>query len=248
LPSVDLALIAASGAILLAAFTQGLTGFGFALVGAPLLLFVLEPRAVVITNTVLALVVCVLILAESWRHVRLRRIAPLLAGAVFGLPLGAYIISNVAPGTLKLAISGVIVVFAIPLLLGHRHRFQREGVTSLGAGFASGVLATSTSLGGPPVVLFLLNQGWGKEEMRASLSGYFFLLGLLSVASLAVAGIALGDSASQALYLLPALLAGVFVGSRLMPRVAADLHHRLSAGVIILTGLAGLGTGLAALL
>ncbi|MBI2916785.1 MAG: hypothetical protein HYY01_02225 [Chloroflexi bacterium] len=50
MPVPDLALAAASGAVLLAAFTQGLTGFGFALVGAPLLLLVLDPRTVVITN------------------------------------------------------------------------------------------------------------------------------------------------------------------------------------------------------
>lgn len=247
MPAPEPALIAASGAVLLAAFTQGLTGFGFALVGAPLLLFLLEPRAVVITNIVLGVVVCILILAGSWRHVLVRRIVPLVIGGILGLPLGAYALSQVSPGTLKVAISGAVVASAIPLLLGHRRRFPRETLVSLGAGFASGILSTSTSLGGPPVVLFLLNQGWSKEELRASLSGYFLVLSVFSLASLAWAGIALRETAGHALYLLPTLVAGVYIGARLMPRVATDLYRRIAASIIILTGLASLGIGIAAL-
>ncbi|MBI2916787.1 MAG: hypothetical protein HYY01_02235 [Chloroflexi bacterium] len=98
------------------------------------------------------------------------------------------------------------------------------------------------------MVLFLLNQGWSKEEMRANLSGYFLLLALLALASLALAGVTMGHATRQAAYLLPALVAGVFVGSRLMPRVTSDVHRRISAVVLVLTGLDGLGTGLAALL
>ncbi|MBI2916786.1 MAG: hypothetical protein HYY01_02230 [Chloroflexi bacterium] len=55
-----------------------------------------------------------LILTGSWRRVLLRRIVPLLAGGILGLPLGAYVLAHAPEGTLKVIISGVLVVFAAP--------------------------------------------------------------------------------------------------------------------------------------
>lgn len=234
--------------VLLAAFTMSVTGFGLALIAAPLLLFLLESKTVVVVNIVLVAVVCLLILGQSRHHVKLRRIVLLGIGSVFGVPIGAYILSQVAASTLKLVIGALVVMFAVPLALGHSHRFKREGLGCGISGFISGMLTSSTSLSGPPVVLFLLNQGWGKETLRASLAAYFLFCDLLALTALGLSGVLTSEVLATALAFVPAVLPGFYLGTRVLPRVDADLFRRIAISIVLVAGLLAVATSLLDLL
>lgn len=241
-------LIFGSLAVLLAAFTMSITGFGFALIAAPLLLFLVESKTVVIIDIVLGTVICILILWESRQHVRPKRVVLLVIGSVLGVPVGAYILSHTTTLTLKLVITALVIVFAIPLALGHSHRFKRERLICGASGFASGVLASSTSLAGPPVVLFLLNQGWEKETLRASLAAYFLFAGLAALTALGASGALSGELVVGALAYVPAVLLGFFLGRKVLPRLNAELFRRIAVLVVVVAGLLGIITSLPALL
>jgi hypothetical protein len=57
-----------------------------------------------------------------------------------------------------------------------------------GAGFVSGVLNTSTSMSGPPLVLYLQNRGVGRDEFRGTINALFLASGLLAASLFAAGG------------------------------------------------------------
>jgi hypothetical protein len=231
-----------------AALAQGLTGFGFALVAAPLFLLLMDPRSMVVLNIVVASVVCIMVVAQSWRYVSVRGMALIALASIFGVPLGGYLLLVASAEVLKLAIAALVVLFAIPLLLGYSRKFKSERLLSVVMGFISGVLKTSTSLSGPPVVLFLVNQGWPREMMRASLAAYFLFLGVVAIAWFAPTGLITGGLVLISVSVLPAAAAGFFVGIWLLPRVNAELYRRIAILIVLGTGVAAAATAARALL
>ncbi len=230
--------------VLFAAFIRGLAGFGFALVLAPVLLLVLSPAAVVVINLFLALLSNIVVIVHSFAHIDFRRILPMMLSSLLGIPLGVWIISAVSPSILKIFVGALIICFAVLVASGFRITLAGERLSAGAAGFFSGVLASSTSLGGPPVVLLMQSQRWRKEVIHPSLAGYFLFLGAASLTALAVSGQVTGEMVLTVASLAPALLAGTGLGVFVFQRVNARFFRLLSIIIIICAGLLGIVSGL----
>ena len=232
------------GAVLLAAFIRGLAGFGFALVLAPVLLLILNPAAVVVINLLLTLLSNIVVIVHSHARIEYKRVLPIALSSLLGIPLGVWIISVVAASTLKIFVGTIIISFAVLVASGFRITFTGERLSSGLAGFFSGMLSTSTSLGGPPVVLFMQNQRWPKEIIHPSLAGYFMFLGLFSLGALSLSGKVHAETIITAASLAPALLAGTGLGMVVFQRVNARFFRALSVAIVICAGLLGIISGL----
>jgi len=236
--------VLASCAVLFAAFVRGVAGFGFALVLAPILLLILSPKSVVVVNLLLALVSNILVLRYGFRNVYLRKISPMAVSSLLGIPLGIWIITVITPSALRVLIGGVTVFFAIPLALGFTKAFTRERLACSISGFLSGILSTSTSLGGPPVVLFMHNQNWSKEAIHSSLAAYFAFACFCSLIALAVSGFIDAQIIMCAASLVPALLVGIGLGMVTFTRINPRFFRGFSLAVIICAGILGILSGL----
>ncbi|UCE97106.1 MAG: sulfite exporter TauE/SafE family protein [Dehalococcoidia bacterium] len=234
--------------VLVAAFAMSITGFGFALIAAPLLLFILEPKTVVITNLMIGPVLCILILWESWRQVRIKQLVLLAVGSICGVPIGTFILANSTPAALKLIISALVVFFAVPIALGYSHHFKLEKLVFGITGIMSGILASSASLAGPPVVLLLLNQGWKKESLRASLAAYLLLTGLVALAALGISGVFSSDITLSSFTYIPAALLGFLIGRKVVPAVNPEFFRKLAIIIVLIAAIAGVITSLLTLL
>ena len=235
-------MIAAAFSVLLAGFVHSVSGFGIALVAVPLLLFIFEPKSVVVMNVILATVLCLLLMLNSRPHIDLRRAALISVGSIFGIPLGAYVLSSIEPSIIKLVIAVLIIPFSVFLLLGHSYRFKRDGLGCGVAGFISGTLSTSTSLAGPPVVLFLLNQGLAKEKFIATLSAYFLFAGLVGVGTFSFMGMVTTDLLKNVGILLPALVVGFYLGIKVRAKIDAVLFKRVATFIVCITALINIVT------
>lgn len=236
--------ILASVVVLFAAFVRGVAGFGMGLVMTPILLFILPPKSVVVIGLLLALLSNLLVLRYGFRNVHPKKIIPMVAGGLMGIPLGTWIITVIAPSALKVLIGGVTVFFAIPLALGFTKAFTREKLAGSVSGFLSGVLTTSTSLGGPPVALFMHNQNWPKEEIHSNLSAFFLVNTSCSLIALATSGLIDAQILKSAAILAPALLIGVGLGIVVFRRVNPRFFRGLTLVVIVGTGIMGILSGL----
>ncbi|MFC1912085.1 sulfite exporter TauE/SafE family protein [Chloroflexota bacterium] len=231
-------------AVFVAGFVRGVTGFAQSLILAPILLLFIDSRSVVIINILLATLTNFVMLPFTWRSLEWRKLVPLSTASLLGLPLGAYIIQTTSPLTLKMLISWLVIVFAIPLAFGITIKLRRERLAATICGFLSGFLSTSTSINGPPVVLFMHNQNWRKDAIYATLNIYFLFLG---ISSLCLLTIFLGNIISEFLigtaYMAPALLFGLALGRLTFTRINAEFFRLVSILVVIVAGIAGILSG-----
>jgi uncharacterized membrane protein YfcA len=139
----------------------------------------------------------------------------------------------------------VTVVCAITLAAGYTRTLKDRLFSSL-AGFLSGVLASSTSLGGPPVVLFMHNQNWKKETIHPNLAAYFSFLGFWSLIALSISGLIEAHMILSAVSLVPALLIGTYIGLTVFRKINVSYFRWVSMLIIICSGILGIlsGTGI----
>jgi uncharacterized membrane protein YfcA len=245
---VSAALLVALFSALLAGIVSGLTGFGLALISVPLLLFVYDPRTVVVITAVLSVVINFAVVWDSWRDADRRIVITLLPPAFVGLIVGAEILRAVDPDYIRLGV-GVVVVFSALLLL---RDIRLPGAGTLWgpvvAGSASGALSTSTGLAGPPIVLLLASRGFPKHAFRGSGALYFLVMSVVSLVVLFYGGLLDGGDAPLTLVLIPAAFLGKAIGTAMLKRISEKTFRVVTLGIVILTGTLGAATAAWALL
>ena len=107
-------------------------------------------------------------------------------------------------------------------------------------GAASGVLMASTSLGNPPVMIYLLSSGDGAAVNRANFTGYFAITLVTLLVWMTVLGLVSLAAVKQAAILLPVFMAAAWLGARLFRKSSELLYRRLALGLLICAGLYGL--------
>ncbi len=227
-----------------AAAVAGLAGFGYGLVSVPLLMLVLPPRVVVPAVTTHIFLTSLLILLDVIKEVNLRRIWPMMATGLIGLPLGVYVLLVLSEGALKAIVGVVIVFFALALLLGINLEIKNEKLALAPVGIASGLLASGIAMAGPPVILFFSNQGMPKQVFRANLAAYFVFLNAVTIPAHAVSGLFTGEVVRYALLFLPTLAAGMVLGIWLSRKVPEEYFKRLVLLIVLCTGLLSITSGL----
>ena len=217
----------------LGAFVQRATGFGLAVVGAPLLLM-LEPRLVPVILVLFGFTVAIATLRHYWREVQLGEIATALVGRIPGNALGLWLLLAAPMAVLETLIAGS-VLFAVAVTL-FRLRLPVNRGTLFGAGVFSGIFGTIAALSGPPLVLLL--HGFSPDRLRGTLSAFFVVTALMTLVTLGLGGLLRAWHFGLALTFAPWVLAG----SWLAGRVAHRLDRRLLQGAsLALCTLAALG-------
>ena len=230
-------LIPAAIIVLVASVIKGTSAFGFGLVSVPLLLLLWEPRTVVAIDLPLVLVLDTFIIVSGRRFVPLRRILPMLAAGVVGAPVGTYVLIEAPPAFLGIAISLVIIGFALALLRGYTITIRREVMAGSIAGFLSGLMSTATALSGPPMTLFLLNQRWERDIFRTSISSCLVPINTLGILALALSGVVTGKTLVVDLLFLPLIFLAYWVAQRFLPILPGERFRRMATLLIMTAGI-----------
>jgi uncharacterized membrane protein YfcA len=242
----------AACALLIASTVQAATGFGFALVAGPALYAVVEPAAAVALVLVLGQVVNLLVLFGERRRpeVDWTAVRPALAAAVPGLPVGALIVRAVPDRAMRLIVGIVVCAIVVARLVRRRTPQQRDARVgrgaALAAGFAVGVLTTSTTTNGPPLAIWLTARQMEPRMIRDVVSVIFFVLDSVGVAVLvAVSGTASLARASWIPALIPVAIAGHFLGRQVFLRRPSRYYEPTVLGSALVAGALSIATGIA---
>jgi hypothetical protein len=156
-----------------------------------------------------------------------RRVLSIIIGLAPGVIVGMLIVSQVNPGYLKLATYFILLPLILFQAAGYRRPIQSERSAGLAFGGAVGVLYSVTTISGPPLAVALSNQGFAKQEFRAS-------LGLVRLAESSMTAIAYGTAGlltpvSLALIpqILPGVVIGVPIGAFLIRRIRPETFRRI---------------------
>jgi uncharacterized membrane protein YfcA len=234
-------------ALFAGAALQSATGFGFALVSAPILFALLGPREAVTAGVLVAMALNVLTLAGERRRPQVRGgdASALLAWSLPGLAVGAIALRELS----EQALSGLVAVAVLGGLalrvLGRRTAAAaRPRAWQLpAAGVTGGALSTATSLNGPPLVFCLLARGASPAQMRDTLAAIFLVHAVLGLPALLLTGTFATPGAVW--LLLAAGLAGQLLGRRAFGRLRGEHYERAVLAVLAVTALTALGASLA---
>lgn len=244
----------AAAATFLGATLQSATGFGFALILGPVLFAVLEPTEALTTLLVLGASLNLLMLFGERRPLQIRRreLLVLLAAAAPGLVTGALILRALSKPALQVAV-GIAVVLAALFQARERPAAKAElpprmpSWLASGVGLMAGMLTTTTSTNGPPLVLWLQRLGLGPPELRDSITAAFLPLNLLGALTLMLLG---GEPQAFEPGTLALLLvftaAGHAAGRRMFERLDPQRFRAIGLVLVIVAGIASIVAGAAA--
>ncbi len=238
----------ALGAAFAAGAVSGLTGFGLALVGVPLLLFVYDPATVIVLVMAFSLLINAAVVQDSREKVDWRMAAALSPPALVGVLLGTEVLRVAHPEHLRLAVGLLVTLSALLMLRDVRLPGTGSRAAPPVAGLLSGALCTSVGLAAPPVVLLLAARGHPKAAFRATSALFFLVMSVFGAGVLAVRGLIPEGSLLLAAALLPAALAGKLAGTALLRRTPEGLFRRITLLLTLATGALGATTALLALL
>lgn len=231
-----------------AATCQSVMGFGFALVMAPLLSVAWEVKPAVSVTILLGTVAVLPLLVEVRSEVPLGRVSVLLAGSVAGIPLGVFLLQRLGSDTLQIVVASAAIAAAVLVYLSPSLAWRGDGLPwRLTAGAMSGALGASTSLGGPPVVLYLLGCERRISVFRASLLAYFVPSSVLILIGIALVGRITGDVLLLAAAALPVIALGLAAGAWLRRHISPERFRPLVVGFLVLTSGAVLASAAGAL-
>jgi len=225
----------------MAGVIQGMTGFGAGLLAMPLLAFYLDIRVAVPLCMLNGLLITGFLSLQLKNYVDWRKIMPLLVGCFPGVVLGIVLLKKPDDTLLTLLLGLLLVGYGgYRLLVTVRPRSMHPGWACL-AGFATGLISGAFSAGGPPTIIYTTLTGWTKDEIKATLSGFFFVSGVVTAAGHAASGL----TTMPVLHLYgatgPAVLAGVALGAFCSKRFSTEGYIRLVLICLLLLGLLMIG-------
>jgi uncharacterized protein len=249
--TVALLLVGAVGG----AIVQAATGFGFAIVAAPVFLAAMNSHAALQVLVVIHLVQTVMMLPGVWALVPMRLFKSLVAGAVIGSPVGLIFFMSLDVRALKLTVGVLILLFTALLIAREAGWLARlisagrgdaaagdEMVTApppplaYAAGAISGAMTSLLVMPGPPLMLYLAGAPLPHARARA-LAIAFFGLCYLFVTALNTFWAGMGDGVWWlALAMVPAVFIGTLVGQRIARRVTQGTFRVAVLALLVLSG------------
>lgn len=233
-------LVIGGAGILVASLLGGATGFGFGLVGAPVLLAVGLPlRAVVPVILSLALLSRLVSVWQLRRHLVWSRAGRLIIGSIPGICVGLVVRGAVDTHILKM-FAGVIAIGAA-LVLTFRSGDRGTGTTkpsaALAAGACGGFTGVTISLNGVPPALLLTRERIEQRSFVADLTIYYIASNIITLTLLTTSNPStLSVLSRYVLVWLPVSVIGNQIGIRSARFLPYRIFRGISLTVVLVSG------------
>jgi uncharacterized membrane protein YfcA len=233
-------LIFAAVTVLVAGLMRGFAGFGSAILMAPIMAILMGPVHMVPLVACLELPMGAMLFLGVRKDVDWRFVGPLSAIAMIAMPLGVWLLLSLDAGTLTKIVSVIVLLFVAVLASGWRYRGPRPLPLTLGIGGVSGAMMATTSVGGPPVLIYMLASELPASRVRANIVAYYLMTGFVLIALVMIASPTGLAAVIDAIILLPIILLGSWIGSRLAGRASEHLYRWIAYAFLTAAGLIGL--------
>ena len=226
-------------AAFLGGFASGLAGFAMGFVVSGIWLHIITP----VQTT--ALIVGYGLWTQGYgvwklRHaLSFRSIAPFIAGAAIGVPIGTMLLTYIDPSWLRGGVGVLLVIYSIYGLMQPRMKPVAAGVVADGGiGFLNGLLGGLTGLPGFIITVWCQLRGWTKDVQRAVFQPVMLATIVATAISLGATGNVSADTVRLYVLGLPALLAGLWLGFKLYGKLDDAAFRKVILLLLFFAGLA----------
>ena len=225
------------GIIFLAALTQSITGFGFAIVSMSFLPGVVDLQSAVPLVTLVSIVGNIVIWYSYRRDCNFKTIKQLTIATLIATPIGVLFLDYLPEA---IALKGLgILIFSYVLYDGFNltlPSFKSASWAYLFGGM-SGILNGAYTVGGPPLIIYANCNHWQPREFKGNLTAIFFFSSLLAAITHSMQGnitIAVGR---LAIYSFPGFALGLWLGIVLSKSINPVVFKRITLALLLLSGL-----------
>jgi uncharacterized membrane protein YfcA len=236
---LELSIIAVT--LIAASALQASIGFGMGMLAAPVI-GLIDPTLLPGSIIMLAVVVTAMVAVRERAALDVRGAGWALVGRIPGSLAGAWLVAALPAQGLAWLVALVVLAGVILAFAGWAPVPGRLSLISAGA--ASGVMGTTTSIGGAPMALI-----WQRShgpQLRGTMSAFFLVGSSISLVALVAVGAVTRQTVNLALWMIPAVLLGYLL-SRYANRLLDHRRLRLVAlsvstlGAVLLIGAQLLG-------
>ena len=224
-------IVIAVAVIFVGSYVQSSIGFGLAIIAAPVLFFI-DPLYVPAPITISAFTLSLANAAKHWHSISFEGLKFAIIGRIPGTVAGGLLLFWIGQEQLALWL-GISVIVAVLLSLSNVVLKPTPGAL-FSAGFLSGFMGTSTSIGGPPMAL--LYQHEENDFIRANMAAFFCVSCLMSLIMLATVGQFGMEHVLISLPLMPATLLGYWVAMKTLQSIS---HQNLRHFSLLICAIAG---------
>jgi len=218
-----------AGFAAMAGFSRGFAGFGAALIFVPLASILIPPQSAVPILWIIDFTMVLPLTIQGFRNCNWGEIRPLFAGAIFGAPVGVWLLATVPADPMRWVVSGLVLIAVVGLASGYRRTRPMPLPGMVAVGGAAGVGSGAASLGGPPVIVFWASSAdTTAAQMRMNIMAFFGLTGFTSGVMHYFFGLFTEERLITAMLLGPVYALAVFAGSRSFGFASETLFRRFA--------------------
>jgi uncharacterized membrane protein YfcA len=232
-------LIVVGAAVFIAAFLQIVAGFGFALLSVPLMTLAIDPKVAVVVASLTSVFVTTWQSYKDRSHADKVLVKRMTLAAYVGMPLGLIVFLTVNSDALRLML-GIAVLIAAALLALQVNLHDVGRRLDLGAGFLSGVLATSLSTNGPPLVFALQARQLDAVRFRATIATVFAICNIGGLALFIASGKVTREGLIATAVTVPALIVGQLLGFPFRKHVHGQRFRWLVLVLMVVAGVSAI--------
>lgn len=222
-----------------AGLMRGFSGFGSVMLTAPLLAMLFGPVQMIVIVLIMEICISVSLVPGAVRHAEWRFVAALSIAAALAMPFGSLLLTSVPPDLLIRGIAAIVLAFVALLWSGWRYSGPKRLPVTLVLGGISGAMVGATSMGGPPVLAYMLAGRDSATVNRANIIAYFTVLEVILLAVMLARGLIGLDGLIRGAILTPGFLLFGYLGARCF-RASSELLYRRIA-LLTLTAIALFG-------
>ncbi len=230
---MDWQTLAVAGVAALGGLMRGLTGFGGAMVMAPILSMAYPPARVVPVVMLLEAFIAAPMLWPAWKRAQRGLVLTICAAAVAALPAGAFVLLHAPAQLLRRGIAGIVMALSLMLLGGVRYRGPRPLPLTVAIAAGCGVLLGATGIGGPPMVVYLLSGPEPIDVTRANMTVYASVIAVAALSLLWLHGALQLGGALTPWLMAPSYGLGIALGTHLHGRTREQALRRVAVLMLI---------------
>jgi uncharacterized membrane protein YfcA len=160
-----------------------------------------------------------------------------------GVAAGTVILKFINPAYIQLAWGVLIIFIVFALVRGLNLNIRSDRSAMRLSGLFGGVLAGATGITGPPVAIILSSLNTPKEKFNAVISVFILFAVSYALVFYLFSGLIRTETLILALCSVPALLAGLYTGDRLVSRLSQNIFTLVVYVVLVLMGILTLFKG-----
>jgi len=216
---------------LAASTVNGGLGYGYSSISTPLAILVVINRVINPVYVLVEGVMNTVMLGLSGRDnikITYRRILPIIAALVPAVIVGSVLLTIIAPAWVRLGVYLTILPLVLLQAAGLRRPIKSERSAGIPLGAGIGLLYSITTISGPPITLFLNNQGLVKSEFKAAIAQIRIVESYTTILAYYSLGLFTATTLQLFTYVAPPVLLGIPLGFLIVKKVGAEVFRRLS--------------------